>query len=697
MLVNVNYQNVTGSVNLSGSNTVNVATTGSAGLEVGNAPYAPLWVTITSSLPVTFAGLPQLQISNFPAVQAVSGTVGVNNFPLTQNVSGTVGAVIQNWPAIHGVSGTVSVNNFPAGQLVSGTVRTWDGGTQAVSGTVNVTVSGSTGLMIAAPITAPAWITGSVALNPTPTINAATSTTGTLGLAVGNAPYNPLWVTSTGSWAIQGTTTTGSALPAGNPPVVQGGVFLSSSWAPTGSLINWLGSAIPSGTYTPIVTSIQTDVSGAVIVIPRGESHNASRAMHVDRYGYVVPGYQTLQFTDIIEGSTINTQIWSGSVNLFTQAQSLGVITLNNGVTKASGSYSILVSNKQFPLYHNDVTLACSFYAAVGITAITMGELGFGSPFSTVVPMNDGAFFRFVASAGGAGADVYGVTAYNGVENVAGPLGTISTVNNTYYQFSIAVQENGVRFSIESVLTGVPVIEAFMMVPNTTPSVSSKSHVPVCARVFTLGAALFAPQLKVAACNVWQRDINTSKPWADQQAMVGRSAGIDPVLYGQTSTLSASAAPPTNTPLSQSCIAPTLGGEFVLNGTATSENFLGVFGYLVPSPYSFYITDIMFPPPVVSTALGATVMIQEWALMVTNNPASNNPFTARGVRYPLGMYSAAASAVAGTVFNGQALNPKFRTPIPVNPGQYVMVMVKVISGAASGVYRGVIFINGYFE
>lgn len=34
----------------------------------------------------------QVQVSNFPATQAVSGTVSVNNFPATQAVSGTVTA-----------------------------------------------------------------------------------------------------------------------------------------------------------------------------------------------------------------------------------------------------------------------------------------------------------------------------------------------------------------------------------------------------------------------------------------------------------------------------------------------------------------------------------------------------------------------------------------------------------------------------
>lgn len=64
----------------------------------------------------------QVTVSNFPATQAVSGSVAVNNFPATQ-----------------AVSGTVSVGNFPATQAVTdaNVTGTW-GYAAGTSGTVNV-------------------------------------------------------------------------------------------------------------------------------------------------------------------------------------------------------------------------------------------------------------------------------------------------------------------------------------------------------------------------------------------------------------------------------------------------------------------------------------------------------------------------------------------------------------------------------
>ncbi len=70
-------------------------------------------------------------VKNFP----VGGSqVEVTNFPGTQAVTGTF------WPATQPVSGTVAVSNFPSSQAVTGTF--WQA-TQPVSGSVTATCSGT--------------------------------------------------------------------------------------------------------------------------------------------------------------------------------------------------------------------------------------------------------------------------------------------------------------------------------------------------------------------------------------------------------------------------------------------------------------------------------------------------------------------------------------------------------------------------
>ncbi len=82
---------------------------GAAGIDDGP-------VTVTNPMPIS--------VTNFPAIQAVSGSVTVGNFPTTQPVSGTV--AVSNLPATQ----AVTVGNFPATQPVSGSV--------IVSGSVSV-------------------------------------------------------------------------------------------------------------------------------------------------------------------------------------------------------------------------------------------------------------------------------------------------------------------------------------------------------------------------------------------------------------------------------------------------------------------------------------------------------------------------------------------------------------------------------
>lgn len=79
------------------------------------------------------AGGSQVEVTNFPSSQAVTGTF----WPATQPVSlsGSVAVTGTFWQATQPVSGTVAVSNLPASQAVTGTF--WQA-TQPVSGTVAV-------------------------------------------------------------------------------------------------------------------------------------------------------------------------------------------------------------------------------------------------------------------------------------------------------------------------------------------------------------------------------------------------------------------------------------------------------------------------------------------------------------------------------------------------------------------------------
>lgn len=427
-------------------------------------------------------------------------------------------------------------------------------------------------------------------------------------------------------------------------------------------------------------------VAGAQPGLPIiGQSSGVGRIISVNRMGNIITGYQTLLALDVIEGTNINSWLWTQSTTTMTIAQTTGVLTLNSGAITTTTTSAIITSNKQLPII-NQAETTLSFKASISQTTNAVQELGFGAPVGTTAIINNGAFFRISSS-----STIHVVTSFNGTETVSASLSTLSTTS--YYIFEIAIGDNGARFIIEDD-NGIPLVDTSQSYPLTIGQVSSTSHLPAFARVYTSGAAGAAPQIKIASFQAWQYGINTSRDFSSQLAGAGRNSNINPTTFAQTAQLAAAAAPTTSTPANTTCAYTTLGGEFSLNSTASSENLLGVFGFQAPSPYQLNITDLQMNPPIVTTVLTATANIQEWCLMVAS---SNNPSAATGQRYPLGIFTAAASAAVGTVYNGQPLIKNFTTPIVVLPGQFLLVLVKMISGAASGVYRGSIFVNGFWE
>lgn len=427
-------------------------------------------------------------------------------------------------------------------------------------------------------------------------------------------------------------------------------------------------------------------VSPPQMSVVGGASSGVARPQRLGRIGHIKPGFDVLLAHDSIEGTTVNSFLWTQSTVTMTIAQTTGVLTLNNAGSVATTTDAIVTTNRQFPLFnHGVVKFSMRANALQGPTNAFI-ELGFGVPVGTTAVVPDGAFFRLNGTA------LSCVVSFNGTEKVVAQAGvTVSTTS--YYMFIIWVEDDDARFVIEDA-NGIPILDTSVPLNLTTPYVAAVSHLPGFARVYNSAAVGSAAKLLISSYDTVLLDFNMGKTWAEQLSSTGRSANIVPTTFAQATQLAAGAAPTTVTATNVAVQYTTLGGEFSLNGTATSENLLGVFGFTVPSPYTLHITEIVIPRPVVTTALGATLNINEWALMAAS---STNPSTATGQRYPLGYFQAAASAVAGTVYNGDSINLKFATPIVVLPGRVVMVMVKFISGSAAGVIRGICHINGYYE
>jgi hypothetical protein len=508
--------------------------------------------------------------------------------------------------------------------------------------------------------------------------------------AVGVAPVGPpvlmggsdgtfvrnLLTDTTGATIAVGTAAAGTA-PIGAPVLVGGndGTNVQTIGMDTAARQKIVG-AVPNNFIAagnPLLTGGANVQAGAVI------------NTRVSADGTPTIDNPTLLAQDFFEGANLNTWLWTASATTMVNAQSHGTLTMNSGATTASGTDSIITTNPQFPLTKK-ASLQCVFRVSSAQTTNAVAEFGFGAPSGVTAIVNDGAFFRIDT-----GNQIFAVVSWNGTETVSAALGTISTTG--YFTYSIWIRDGAAYFAVEN-QDGSFEATKIQTIPFTQSDIFSVSHLPAFGRVYNSGAAGTAPTLKISSFCAWQYDWNTTKSFAEQMAGTGRSSNVNPTTFAQTAQLAAGAAPGTVTPAATTSAYATLGGEFVCNGTASSENLLGVFGFQVPSPYGLYVTIISLPQPFITSALGAVVHIQEWCLMVAS---SGNPSTATGQRYTLGMFSAAASAAAGTVLNGQPLQLRLTTPIFIPAGQFLLVLVKIISGSAAGIYRGSILVNGYYQ
>lgn len=243
--------------------------------QVVNAPGTVLMVTGNVGIQdVVFSGnvvvAPQVTVSNFPAVQAVAGIIDVT-------VTGSTGLMVaapQGAPLW--ITGSVFVTDpgSGGGGSITGGVNVYTSGPQAVTGSVNVYTSGLQG------------ISGSVSLVSQPSANVYTS--GLQGISGTVSIGGPVNVYSPAIWGVSGTVgaviqnwpatigISGSITTLNSPPT---NVYTSGPQAVSGTLnVYTSGLQGVSGTLAVIVQNqpLTTNVSGSVFLAPTIAAANAA-------------------------------------------------------------------------------------------------------------------------------------------------------------------------------------------------------------------------------------------------------------------------------------------------------------------------------------------------------------------------------------------------------------------------------------
>jgi hypothetical protein len=415
-----------------------------------------------------------------------------------------------------------------------------------------------------------------------------------------------------------------------------------------------------------------------------------ARVKRVTRGGEIGIRQPQFLFWDPVEGSTLNTALWTTSTSTMTITQTSGTITLNAGASVTSGAYAILTSQRQIPLVHVG-PMVVEFRANIVQKVNEVYELGYGAPTTTATPVANGTFFRINA------AGTLQFVFSNGSTETVTALTIVggSLSSTSYYVFYVSLEDTRAHVIVED-SSGIPVVDQWCAVPVTQGDPWALSHLPIFARAYNNTSPATAGSINIGEVYCYLDNLNTQRNWDTQLSSSAKQALVNPTTFAQTTQLAAAAAPTGFTPSNTAGGNAFLGGEFVVNMSAASESLLSIAAFTIPTPYSFFLRSNLLVPPGITTALGASAYLLEFVLIA--NCATGNINTGGGFRYPLGFFSATSAQAAGTQFSGNIIFQEPQCPIHCYPGTVLHLAVKVLVGSlATGVYRLLWTPDGYFE
>lgn len=411
----------------------------------------------------------------------------------------------------------------------------------------------------------------------------------------------------------------------------------------------------------------------------------------------------SLVFYDQVDGSSINTNLWSPVSDTMVADLASGFIRLNvtSPITTAN-KYSVLQSVKYIPMY-SILELSVDINAMVNVqpqSNLTM-ELGLGVATTNATP-TDGIFFRWNAQ-----AQFQAVINNNGNETASAALsGTITDslggsvvmppTSNAVHLFHFEIVEDAVEFFVDDVLVTT------IQVPAGTSYPTNNGRQPLLARVYN-GATppSQAGGMSIASITVTQQDVAQNKLWADTLIALGRGAYQSPTLFTQTANHANSTNPVSATLSNTAAGYTTLGGRFQFAAVAGATTDFALFAYQVPVGYQFYITNLVISSINTGAAVAVSASILDWSLGVNSSAVSlatadgTNTWAPR--RVPLGTQGFVT--LAGIGQNANDIVRVFTPPLVVDSGRFLHVILQCPVGTAtiSQIIRGNVTINGYFE
>ena len=410
-------------------------------------------------------------------------------------------------------------------------------------------------------------------------------------------------------------------------------------------------------------------------------------------------GVDTVMFSYTFNAITQNTGLWKHAFTTMTMTQSSGFLNVNAaGTSTVSGNFAYLQTWRYFPLIG---TAPICVEITGQITMLPQANevflCGLGVTTGATEPV-DGVWFELTSN-GLQGCIRYNSGVTNKVELISSADLATNLPLNSNAKYSIVVGEREIEYWIDDVLYGE------QLIPVSQGQAFLSTSLPLFILKYNNALVGSSPNMiiKVGDVTVTLMDIATNKTWAGQ--MVGTGLGLQS-LDGGTFTNGAQQIQWANTALptaaagtnTTAALGAFLGGIFQLNAAATSATDVIISMYQNPlggvnqTARVMHIRGIQIDLVNAGAANSATVpttyaVALAWgstsASLATTESASfaTNTTKIRRVQ-PLGTLSMPVNAVVGQ----QAPYPcqfDFEAPVIVNPGEFVGVIVKILSGAAT--------------
>lgn len=438
-----------------------------------------------------------------------------------------------------------------------------------------------------------------------------------------------------------------------------------------------------AGELKTALSALAGDAGFAKLLDSNGDPINTTE------HGYLNVSTDDMVFFEQVDGAALNTNKWTTSVSTMGIVQAGGYISLNNAGVLSG--YAILQSIRSIPMYsYLPLKISFNVLSTVLPQPNAIMEIGIGSVSGSSAP-TDGAFFRWNAL-----SEFRAVVNNNGSETQSSVLTPPIASDATL--LDIVLVEDKVQFLVDDNKVAeidVPVALAFP---------TNAGRLPLFARVYVpSGTPAQAPKLNIGQVVVAQQGLSQNKPWGDTLASLGLGAYQLPVTtFGQNAN-HANSTSPTSASLSNTAAGyATLGGRFQFAAPAGAVTDFALFAFQVPSGYQLYLQNIAISTLNLGAAVATTATVLDWALGVNGSvvslaTAESPPTSWAPRRIPIGMQSFLVGDGIGKQAND--LERVFTTPIVVDGGRFLHVIVQIPVGTATGsqIIRGDVVLNGYFE